>query len=535
MNRRLSHVLLCTIIVATSLLALPHRVNAKGPAARITITGPGLTGEVVIEDRATLDTLSMAALEDFLAPLTDIPENLGPGYELTRFYQDDNGSYIPFDRVMYYPDRSGQGGYVLYEGIVNGWSGNDGRWFPARPASDVVMRRVLADHGVVLPVNEISVQPMLLLAQSPATLHLVDPMSLEDQTAWAVGGEWQVLSDAMSDPEGRVLYYAGVDRNGLTFQRVLDLTTGVDCLLAQQSQVVMVADDHTLLVENGGPVTASRTGAWQPSLEIRDAATFAVQQAIALPDDGPNRAYFPSPDRHWLLLLEFGGDKAVVHLFNVYTREFVGQATVPGTPAQPFLRGMWDSGSAVFNLTDGEHFYRLDVLKRSWIAIGGLYDMQRRAKLISEGTWFEFGAARNGHSYLYHPLGRYWLYDYQAEDQGQIDGGIFVVNRSTVAVNNRWQPDSKFAQVIYQAERLYALEAPRDSDAADLIALDSGYGSVLGRRALEPGTWFLARVWVASDALKPAATPATASACDRPEPERLPVPPITPPPTATPR
>jgi hypothetical protein len=534
MNRRLAHVLLCTIIGATSLLALPHHVNAKGPADRITIIGPGLNGEVVIQDRATLDALSMAALEDFLAPVPDIPESLGFGYELTRFYKVDDNRYIPFDRATYYPDRSGQGGYVLYQGIVNGSSGYDGRWFAAHPASDAVMRRVLADNGVVL-ADETLAQPMLLLAQANGTLHLADPVSLEDRVVWEVGDRWQVLSDATSDPEGRVLYYAGTGTNSLPFQRALDLTTGVDCLLAQQSRVVMVANDQTLLVENDGPVAASRAGAWQPRLEIRDAATFAVQQDIALPDGGPNRAYFPSPDKRWLLLLESGGDKVTLHLFDVYTRQFVGQATVPGTPAQPFLRGMWDSGSMVFNLTDGEHFYRLDVLKQSWVSIGQLFDLQRKAKLTSEGTWFEFAAARSGEAYLYHPLGRYWLYDYQAEDQGKIEGGIFVVNRSAVAVNSHWQPEDRFVQVIYQGGRLYALQAPRDSDWADLIVLDASDGSVLERRALEPGVWFLASVWVAPGALKQGAAPANARACNRPEPEPLPFTPAAPPPTATPQ
>jgi hypothetical protein len=344
-----------------------------------------------------------------------------------------------------------------------------------------------------------------------------------------------VLSDAMSDPEGRVLYYAGTGADSLPFQRALDLTTGVDCLLAQQSRVVMVANDQTLLVENNGPVVASRAGAWQPSLEFRDAATFAVQQGIALPDGGPNRAYFPSPDRRWLLLLESGSDAVTLHLFDVYTRQFVGQAAVPGTPAQPFLRGMWDSGSVVFNLTDGEHFYRLDVLKQSWVSIGRLFDLQRKANLTSQGTWFEFAAARSGQAYLYHPLGRYWLYDYQVEDQGKIEGGIFVVNRSAVAVNNHWQPDGKFAQVIYQGGRLYALQAPRDSDQADLIVLDASDGGVLEQRALGPGTWFLARVWVTPGALKQGTAPSSASACDRPEPEPLPFTPAAPPPTATPQ
>jgi len=233
--------------------------------------------------------------------------------------------------------------------------------------------------------------------------------------------------------------------------------------------------------------------------------------------------------------LESGGDKAAVHLFDVYTRQFVDHFTVPGTPAQPFLRGMWDSGSAVFNLTDGEHYYRLDILKRSWIAIGGLYDLQRRARLTSEGTWLEFGAARNGLSYLYHPLGRYWLYDYQAEDQGKIQGGIFVVNRSAFDVNSHWQPERKFAQVIYQAGRLYALQAPRDSDQVSLFVLDTNDGSVLDRRALEPGIWFLVQVRVASGVLKQNAAPASSSACNKSEPEPLPITPAVPPPTATPR
>lgn len=148
MSTRIVHAAFVLLGLLALLVPAAGLSLAKGPADKVTIDGPGLTSEIEVTETVLLSALSIGQLEDFGRP-SATPRDPGPGYELTRYFKDRAG-FQAFDRVRYYPNAAGGGGYIFYEGIVNGWSEYDGRWFRASVAGDQVMRRLLAENGVRL-------------------------------------------------------------------------------------------------------------------------------------------------------------------------------------------------------------------------------------------------------------------------------------------------------------------------------------------------------------------------------------------------
>jgi hypothetical protein len=111
----------------TFLVALLTSITAfaKGNFAFISITGSNLKEAVRSTDPAL--TMDFLAFFDF-SQKTEAPANPGVGYLITRYYID-SAQETAFDHLHYYPDT----GLVYYDGIVNGWSDYDGKWYAARP------------------------------------------------------------------------------------------------------------------------------------------------------------------------------------------------------------------------------------------------------------------------------------------------------------------------------------------------------------------------------------------------------------------
>jgi hypothetical protein len=143
--------LFSALITLLALVAAP--ALAKGPADKITISGPGLRGVVEITDQATLEALPIFAPADieFDNRRGIAAPEVGEGYELVRYFQQGN-TLRAIDMAHYYPNPSGGVGYVFYDGLVDPgmYSEFDGKWYPATPKGDAVMKQLLAQHGVSL-------------------------------------------------------------------------------------------------------------------------------------------------------------------------------------------------------------------------------------------------------------------------------------------------------------------------------------------------------------------------------------------------
>src|SRR6476469_857786 len=116
-------------LLALGLLMLTAQgALAKGPPDKITIRGPGIQGEASVTDRTMTSPLGLAEFEN-VAQGAIAPPAVGADYDITRYYQSNNGGYVAFDQVRYYPMPGGQPGYVFYVGIVNGSGPYDGKWY----------------------------------------------------------------------------------------------------------------------------------------------------------------------------------------------------------------------------------------------------------------------------------------------------------------------------------------------------------------------------------------------------------------------
>jgi len=124
MKTRLLVTILLPMLVA---LLIPAAVLAKGNFSFIVIQGGGINRELRSTDPAL--TGDFLAFADFFSAKTDKPAKPGIGYEVIRYYSDTNGPAQAFDHLHYYPDS----GYVFYDGIVNGWSEYDNKWYRAKP------------------------------------------------------------------------------------------------------------------------------------------------------------------------------------------------------------------------------------------------------------------------------------------------------------------------------------------------------------------------------------------------------------------
>jgi hypothetical protein len=139
-----------TIGLALLLTLIPSiTAFAKGGFSFVTIAGPNLEETVRATDLAL--TEDFFAFADFYRNKTEAPSNPGKAYEITRYYVYNTREYA-FDRLHYYPDT----GFVYYDGIRNGSSEYDGKWYTAQPGIEKTFKQAIT----------LQVQPITLVAES---------------------------------------------------------------------------------------------------------------------------------------------------------------------------------------------------------------------------------------------------------------------------------------------------------------------------------------------------------------------------------
>jgi hypothetical protein len=131
---------LSALFLALGFLIPTMIVYAKGDFSYITVKGPGITGEINVTNPAL--TRDFFAFADFSKGPIDQPANPGEGYQIVRVYVVNNNDQS-FDQLHYYLYT----GYVYYDGIVNGSSEYDGKWYQANPSAEQPFRTALAERA----------------------------------------------------------------------------------------------------------------------------------------------------------------------------------------------------------------------------------------------------------------------------------------------------------------------------------------------------------------------------------------------------
>ncbi|MCC7117454.1 MAG: hypothetical protein IT310_02925 [Anaerolineales bacterium] len=107
---------------------------AKGDFTYITVKGPGVTGELTVSHPNLIQFFSFS---DF-SKAVEAPAEPGDGYQVLRVFVVD-GKEQPFDLLYYYPTT----GFVYYEGLANGSSEYDKKWYVADPAAKAPFQAAL--------------------------------------------------------------------------------------------------------------------------------------------------------------------------------------------------------------------------------------------------------------------------------------------------------------------------------------------------------------------------------------------------------
>ena len=134
-----SNFALAVIFLLSALLFFAPSALAKGNFSKIVISGGHLTSDIEVTDPALLGFFS---LSDFPNARVNEPLNVSQVYVISRG-GEENHAFKAWDRLLYYPNSNGPGGYIYYEGLLNGWSEYDGKWYIASTEGDAALRRLL--------------------------------------------------------------------------------------------------------------------------------------------------------------------------------------------------------------------------------------------------------------------------------------------------------------------------------------------------------------------------------------------------------
>jgi hypothetical protein len=138
--------LLLTILISGS-------VFAKGPPNKVTIIHPNLSEPVEITDSVLLDSFAMGHFVNFESSIA-VPEAVGDGLEITRWYAVGGTRLKAIDKFVYYPDLKGGKGTIFYEGIIDkmfiyGGSPLDGKWYQPTEEGKLVMQELITAYNLL--------------------------------------------------------------------------------------------------------------------------------------------------------------------------------------------------------------------------------------------------------------------------------------------------------------------------------------------------------------------------------------------------
>lgn len=160
MNKVNKHILFLFLIIA--LLAISTSVVFAKELGLLTISGPGIKGEVSLNDHDAMMNLEQSGFFD-QAALSKPPKDLGEGYNITAHLNLD-GKLVPYIQMVYYPTNEGQSGYVHYTARLEGETLKTiDEWHLLNQKADGALRDVMT-------ANNITVQSALIKAPAVAVV-----------------------------------------------------------------------------------------------------------------------------------------------------------------------------------------------------------------------------------------------------------------------------------------------------------------------------------------------------------------------------
>lgn len=142
------------LVLIIALLAISTSVVFAKELGLLTISGPGIKGEVSLNDHEAMMNMERSGFFD-QAFLSKPPKGLGEGYHITAHLNLD-GKLVPYLQMVYYPTNEGQSAYIHYTGRLEGVKLQPiDEWHLLNPKADGALRAVLT-------ANKITVQSALI-------------------------------------------------------------------------------------------------------------------------------------------------------------------------------------------------------------------------------------------------------------------------------------------------------------------------------------------------------------------------------------
>src|SRR6266508_5337034 len=179
MNKTKKSILFLLLVIA--LLAISTFVVFAKELGMLTISGPGIKGDLTLNDPKAMMNLEQNGFFDD-ATLSKPPKNLNleAGYTVTAHLNLD-GKVVPFVQMVYYPTNEGQAGYVHYTGRLDGETLKSvDEWHLMRLDADKAFRNLMTANNITLqsalvtaPVAAapaVEVEPVTAPAVTPAPI-----------------------------------------------------------------------------------------------------------------------------------------------------------------------------------------------------------------------------------------------------------------------------------------------------------------------------------------------------------------------------
>jgi hypothetical protein len=183
MNKAKKSLLFFLLVIA--LLAIPTFVVFAKELGMLTISGPGIKGELTLNDPKSMMNLEQNGFFDE-ATLSKPPKNLNmeAGYTVLAHLNLD-GKVVPFVKMVYYPTNEGQAGYIHTIGRLDGETLKTvDEWHLMRLDADKAFRGLMTANHITLqsalitaPVAAapaVDVEPVTAPAISPARAQVPD-------------------------------------------------------------------------------------------------------------------------------------------------------------------------------------------------------------------------------------------------------------------------------------------------------------------------------------------------------------------------
>jgi hypothetical protein len=168
---------------------IPAGIVAAKELGALSVSGPGIKGELLIEDGDQLVELEQSGfLEGSF--VKSPPDGLGEGYAITQFLNMEAGP-IEWQQLVYYPAAPGEQGYLYRVGPLNPDAPQAAdQWRRIKPAANDLFRSILESHKVAVE----SAVPAVL-AEAPAQ------PAAAPQVAAPEAAAPQVVAPAVPQPE----------------------------------------------------------------------------------------------------------------------------------------------------------------------------------------------------------------------------------------------------------------------------------------------------------------------------------------------